>query len=67
VHLYHEKKEPLVTACRVRDEIVTRYAVAVQDKAVEEHLTKLRRELQDHDASCGCLKTNGLERLIRGD
>ena len=55
-------------ACKVRDEITTRYVKAVQ-KAADEHrgafsgigeadkaLADVIRELKDHDAACECAR-----------
>jgi hypothetical protein len=52
--------------CKLRDEIATRYVVAVQDKASDQLINQLVRELRDHKTSCGCgNRADGWEQLVR--
>jgi hypothetical protein len=40
--------------CNLRDEIATRYLVALQDQASDQLINKLLSQLRDHETSCGC-------------
>ncbi len=52
--------------CTLRDEIATRYVVALQDKASDRLINNLVCELRDHETSCGCAdRANGWEQLVR--
>jgi hypothetical protein len=52
--------------CKLRDEIATRYVVAVQDKASDQLIDRLIRELRQHETLCGCAdRTDGWEQLVQ--
>jgi hypothetical protein len=52
--------------CKLRDEIATRYVVAVQDAVSDRAINEIVRELRDHEASCGCSdEPDGWEQVVR--